>query len=58
MGAIFGMHSRRASLSAIAGLSCFFLLSPTAKTDGRISSINISNDAFSAKDVPFGGEKI
>ena len=28
------------------------------KTTGRISSINTSNDAFSAKDVPFGGEKI
>ena len=39
-------------------LSFFFLSSPTAKTDGRISSINTSNDAFSAKDVPFGGEKI
>jgi len=36
----------------------FFLSSPIAKTDERISSINTSNDAFSAKDVPFGGEKI
>ena len=36
----------------------FFLSSPTAKMDGRISSINTSNDAFSAKDVSFGGEKI
>ena len=38
--------------------SLFFLSSPTAKTDGRISSINMSNYAFSAKDVPFGSEKI
>ena len=50
------MLSRRAGLSAIAGLSCF-LLSPTAKTVGRISSTNTSNDAFSAKDVPFGVRK-
>ena len=41
-----------------SSLSFFFLSSPTAKTDGRISSINTSNDAFSAKDVPFGGEKM
>jgi len=34
------------------------LSSPTAKTAGRISSINTPNDAFSAKDVPFGCEKI
>jgi len=31
-------------------LSYFFLSSPTAKTDGCISSISTSNDAFSAKD--------
>ena len=39
-------------------LPFFFLSSPTAKTDGRMFSINMSNDAFSAKDVPFGDEKI
>jgi len=42
----------------IERISSFFLSSPTAKTAGLILSINTSNDAFSAKDVPFGGEKI
>jgi len=51
------MVLRRTCLSASAGLSCF-LSSPTAKTAGRILSINTSNNAFSAKDMPFEGEKI
>ena len=32
-----------------------FLSSPTAKTGGRIYTLYTSNNADSAKDVPFGG---
>jgi len=34
------------------------LSSPTAKTTGHILSVNTPNDAFSAKDVRFAGERI
>ena len=33
----------------------FFLSSPTAKTAGRILSINTSNDTLLVKDVPYEG---
>jgi len=57
MAAIYRAH--RAVVFAIAQLSCLFsfrfFTSPTGRHSGPIFTIYTSNDAFSRKEVPFGG---